>query len=87
MISGDMETMHGSANKCKLNRSPRIARIVTFRKVLVGHVSRTEETRNAHRILVDISLAKCPLNSLRMNWVDYINTDTRIVACKVDRTS
>jgi hypothetical protein len=61
MIPGNMETMHGTANKCKLNRSPSIARIVTFRKVLVGHVSRAEKTRNAHRILVEISLVKCPL--------------------------
>jgi hypothetical protein len=60
MISGDMETMHGSATKCELYRSHSIARIVTFRKVCVGHVGRTEETRNAHRILVEISLVKCP---------------------------
>jgi len=56
MISGDMETMHGSVTKYNLYRSPSIARIVTFRKVRVGHVSRTEETGNAHRILVEISL-------------------------------
>lgn len=61
MISGDMEIMHGSATKYKLYRSPSIARIVTFRKVRVGHVSRTEETSNAPRILVEISHVKCPL--------------------------
>jgi hypothetical protein len=61
MISGDMETVHGSATKYKLYRSPSIARIVIFRKVHVGHVGRTEETRNAHRILVEISLVRCPL--------------------------
>ena len=61
MISRDMETMHGSATKYKLYRSPSIARIVTFRKVSVGHVGRTEETRDAHRILVKISLVRCPL--------------------------
>lgn len=61
MIPGDMETMHGSANECKLNISPSIARTVTFRKVLAGHVSRAEKTRNTQRILVEISLVKCPL--------------------------
>jgi len=61
MISGDMETMHGSATKYKSYRSPSIARIVTFRTVHVGHVSRTEETRNEHIILVEISLVKSPL--------------------------
>lgn len=61
MISGDTETMHGSVTKYKFYRSPSIARIVTFRKVRVGHVHRTEETRNAHRVLVEISLVKWPL--------------------------
>jgi hypothetical protein len=61
MISGDMETMHGSATKYKLHRAPSIAKIVILRKVHVRHVSRKEETRTAHRILVETTLVKCPL--------------------------
>jgi len=40
---------------------PSIARIVTLRKVHVGHVGTTEETRNTHRMLVERSLVKRPL--------------------------
>jgi hypothetical protein len=61
MISGDKATMHGSATKYTLHRSPSIARIVILRKVHVRHVSRKKETRNAHRILVEITLVKCLL--------------------------
>jgi hypothetical protein len=86
MISGDKETMHGSATKCKLYRSPSIARIVTFRKVHVGHVGRTEQTRDAHNFGGNIP-CKMSTYSVRMNWEDDINTDTRIMVCKVDRTS
>lgn len=52
--------MQGSATKYKLHRSS-IARKVTFRKVCAQHVSRKEETRNEHRILVELPLVKCPL--------------------------
>jgi hypothetical protein len=48
MVSGDMETMHGSATKYKLHRAP----------VHVRYVSRKEETRTAHKILVEITLVK-----------------------------
>lgn len=47
--------------KYKLHRSPSTARIVILRKVHVRHVSRKEETRTAHRIVMEITLVKCPL--------------------------
>jgi hypothetical protein len=39
-------------------------------------------TRNAHNILVDISISKCPHRRLRGKWKDYFTLDLSQMDCE-----
>ena len=46
-----------------------------------GHVSRMEQYRNAHRVLMGKHAEKRPLERLRRRWEDNIKMDLREVGC------
>jgi hypothetical protein len=60
-----------------INNQRRVVRIRIYstRVDKVGHVARTGETRNAHRILVGNAEGKRPLGRAGRRWVDDIKMD------------
>jgi hypothetical protein len=57
---------------------PNIIRMIKSRRMRwAGHVARTGEKRNAHRILVGKLEGKRPLGRPRRGWVDNIKRDLR----------
>jgi hypothetical protein len=55
---------------------PNTIRMIKSRRMRwAGHIARTEEMRNAYRILVRKSEGKRPVGRSRLRWVDNIKMD------------
>ena len=57
-------------------RSPNIARMINFRRMIwAGHVARMEEGRSAFKMLTGKLTGKRPLGRPRRRWEDNIRMD------------
>ena len=78
-ISGESIKMH-NAELHALYSSPNIIRNLKSRRLRwAEHVARTEQSRNAYRVLVGKPEGKRPLGRPRHRWEDYIKMDLREV--------
>jgi hypothetical protein len=74
-VTGEWRKLHNEELR-DLYSSPSIIRIIEPRRMRwTGHVARTREKRNAHRLLVGKPEGKIPLGRPRRRWVDNIRMD------------
>ena len=80
-ITGEWRKLD-NADLHALYSSPNIIRNLKSRRLRWGeHVARTEQSRNAYRVLVGKPESKRPLGRPRRRWEDNIKMDLREVGC------
>ena len=78
-ITGEWRKLH-NAELHALYSLPNIIRRLKSRQLRwAGHVARTEQSRNAYRVLMGKSEGKRPLGRPRRRWEDNIRMDLREV--------
>ena len=80
-ITGEWRKLH-NADLHVLYSSPNIIRNLKSRRLgWAGHIARTEQSRNAYRVLVGKPEGKRPLGRPKHRWEDNIKMDLRKVGC------
>ena len=73
LFNAQLHALYSSPNKIRSLKSRRLR--------WAGHVARTEQSRNAYRVLVGKPEGKRPLGRPRLRWEDNIKMDLREVGC------